>query len=80
MHCFKYTSSIITPRFVECTISLPCYPAPADLYLYHRADYPALTYSGRVRGNTRDVLLYSMLMAERVNNRSLYSFVTRQNC
>ena len=26
MYCFKYTSSTITPPFVQCIISLPCYP------------------------------------------------------
>ena len=42
-------------------------PAQTDLPLYHRVDYPALTHSGRVIGNTRDVLLLSMLMVERVH-------------
>ena len=37
-------------------------PAPADLSLYHRVDYPGLTYSGRAIGNSRDVLLPSMVM------------------
>ena len=42
-------------------------PYPADLSLYHRADYPALTYSTRVRDNSRGVLLRSVLMGERVH-------------
>ena len=36
LHCFEYTSSTITPRFVLCMISLPCYPAQLqliDLYI-----------------------------------------------
>ena len=42
-------------------------PAPADLSFYHRVDYPALRYSVRVRGNSRDVLLRSILMVESVH-------------
>ena len=37
-------------------------PPPADLSLYHHVDYPALTYSGCVKGNSRDVLLRTMLI------------------
>ena len=41
--------------------------AQTDLSFYQRLDYPALTYSGRVRGNSPDVLLRSMLMAQRLH-------------
>ena len=42
-------------------------PAPAAL---PRVDYRALSYSGRVRGNSRDGLLHSMLVGERVHRYS----------
>ena len=56
-------SSILSPTFcsVNNLFATLSSPAPANLSLYHRV-YPALTYSGRVRGNSRDVLLRSMLM------------------
>ena len=43
-------------------------PTPADLSLYHHVDYPTLTYSTRVRGNSRDVLLRFVLIGERVHS------------
>ena len=52
-------------------------PTPADLSLYHRADYPALTYSTRIRGNSRVVLnlfLNASMMTDDVNiMTALYS-------
>ena len=41
-------------------------PTPADLSLFHHVDYPTLTYSVCVRGNSQDVLLRSVLMDGRV--------------
>ena len=65
MYCFKYTNST-HPTFCSVHNLLAIFSslAPADISLYHRVDYPALTYSVSVRGNSRDVLLHSMLMGE----------------
>ena len=42
-------------------------PTLADQSLYRHIDYPTGMYSTRARGNSRDVLLRSVLVIERVH-------------
>ena len=62
MYCFKYISSTIIPLFIQHGLfAILSSPAPTDLFLYHRVDYPTSSYSVRARGNSRDMLICSML-------------------
>ena len=48
-YIYKYKIYIYTPGCsVHNLFAMLSSLAPADLSLYHRVDYPALTYSGRV--------------------------------